>query len=242
MLVNRNLFIVVAIIIMVVLLLLNIDIIIAAVIALVIAAVGYVVVNFKKSKKRLNLLEEDCDPEAFLANTEKQRIAAKGNAKTNTYLDLDMAAGLMAAGDFNKAKEILASIDKAYLAVENGTLFIYAMNYIICLYELGETRQAEKMYKTEISDILAKSRFVPLYKILLDAERNYFLKEYDESRELYNDMLRNKISKGKQLQITYRLAQIDEIEGDTDAAKEKYREVAERGNKLWIAEQAKMKL
>lgn len=242
MLVNRNLFIVVAIIIMVVLLLLNIDIIIAAVIALVIAAVGYVVVNFRNSKKRLNLLEEDCDPEAFLTNTEKQRNTAKGNAKTNTYLDLDMAAGLMAAGDFNKAKEILASIDKAYLAVENGTLFIYAMNYIICLYELGEIRQAEKMYKTEISDILAKSRFVPLYKILLDAERNYFLKEYDESRELYNDMLRNKISKGKQLQITYRLAQIDEIEGDTDAATEKYREVAERGNKLWIAEQAKKKL
>lgn len=242
MVINRNLFIVLAIIIMVVLLMFQINIVLSAGIALIISIGLYITLSFKESKKRLSLLEEDCDPQAFLASTEKQRASAKGNLKTNTYLDLDKAAGLIAMGDFKKAREVLESIDKSYLSVENGTLLVYTMNYITTLYELGEINQGEKIYKIEIADILSKSRFVPLYKSLLDADRFYFLKKYNKSRELLNEMLNAKFTIGKKMGILYRLAQIDEIDGSIDEALENYNEVASKGNKLWIAEQAKKRI
>ena len=74
---------------------------------------------------------------------------------------------------------------------------------------------------------------------LLIAERFFFLKRFDESKEKFKDLLIRKISKRKILGIEYRLAQICEISGDSDLAKEKYLEVTKNGNKLWIAEESK---
>lgn len=49
------------------------------------------------------------------------------------------------------------------------------------------------------------------------------------------------MNRRNRLEILYRLAQIDELEGNTEAVLKKYSQVAMNGNKLWIAAKAREK-
>lgn len=69
--------------------------------------IGYITMGYLRNKKRLNLLEENCDPKAFIEATEKQMDITGKNPKIQTYLNIDKVAGLLLMGEFQKAKEIL---------------------------------------------------------------------------------------------------------------------------------------
>lgn len=201
----------------------------------------YITISFIRSKKRYNLLDTDCDPEAFLYRTEKQKEITGKNPKVNACLDIDRAAALIASGQFEKAKEILLSIDKKLLSHKNGTLLVYTINLISCLYELGEVDRAEELFETQIPILSPVTKKMMLAVNMLVAERFFHLKRYNESREHFKKLWKDKLSIRKRLEILYRLAQIDEIEGNTEDALKKYRKVADNGNKLWIAAMAREK-
>ena len=55
--------------IMIPLMILKVHPFLAGALTLLIVMTGYILISLDRSKKRLNLLEEDCDPEAFLERT-----------------------------------------------------------------------------------------------------------------------------------------------------------------------------
>jgi hypothetical protein len=75
----------------------------------------------------------------------------------------------------------------------------------------------------------------------LVAERFFYLKRYNESREQFNKILNQKLTKRNRLEVLYFLAQMDEQEGNKEAAMDKYNQIANEGNKLWIAKMAREK-
>lgn len=242
MLVNRIGFIAITFFMMLALSLLLDNTFIAGSITFVTVIIGYIIISYTRSKKRLNLLEEDCDPEGFLGATEKQRNIVGKNPKLDNYLNIDRSVGFIETGEFQKAKEILLSVDKSYLAEKNGTLLVYTINLITSLYELGEISYAEELYEKHILALKPTSERIALSIKMLDGERLFFLSKYEESKEKFEKILEGKISKRARLSITYRLAQIDEKMGDLISAKKKYKEVLDNGNKLWIAKEAEKHL
>jgi len=119
---------------------------------------------------------------------------------------------------------------------------VYTINLISCLYELGEISYAEELFETQIHILPPLNERMTLSMKVLVAERLFFLNKYEESRERFQQLLREKSTKRKELYRLYRLAQIDEKTGNTVSTKKKYKEVSNRGNKLWVAIQAQKQL
>lgn len=243
MLVNRVAFYGITFILMIILLVIKVQPLIAGAITLVVMMTGYIIIALVRSRKRLSILDDACDPEAFIESTEKQRaITGRKNPKFDAYFDIDKAAGLFTLGKFAEAKEILFAIDKSKLSRKYDSLLVYTINLMLCFYELGEITSAEELFETQIPALPPINPRVITTVNVLVAVRFFHLKRYDESREQFNKMLNQKLSKRTCLEITYCLAQIDEEEGNKEAAREKYQKVASEGNKLWIATQAKSKV
>lgn len=236
--VKRSIFAAVTFILMVALLLFGLNPLLAGTITMAIIMLGYIAISYRRSMKRLNLLEEACDPAAFVEITEKQMTITGKNPKYAAYLNIDKAVGFIEMGEFIKAKELLLAIDKSRLSHKNGTLLAYTINLITCLYELGEISDAEKLYETQITVLPAVNPRMVLAVKSLAAERYFFLNRYEESKAQFTQLLKEKLSKRQYLSTLFRLAQLDEKAGDITAAKEKYSKVASQGNKLYIAKQA----
>lgn len=194
------------------------------------------------NNKRTGLLNTECDPEAYLGKMEKLREKSVGkNPKATACLDINISAALISSGEFEEAKEVLLSIDKNLLSVKNGSLFAYTVNLIWCYYELGETELAEKLFETQMPVLAPINKKMTVTVQMLVADRYFFLKRYAESRECLTKLWKEKMNRRNRLEILYRLAQIDELEGNTEAALKKYSQVAMNGNKLWIAAKAREK-
>ncbi|MCM1991210.1 tetratricopeptide repeat protein [Oceanirhabdus seepicola] len=247
MLVKRSSFVVVTFVMMITLLVLTDDSILSGVITFTVIMVGYIIISIKRSKKRLGLLNEKCDPEAFLERTEKQMEITGKNAKLQAYLNVDKAAALVCMGEYQEGKNLLLSIDKSKLSTKNGTLLVFTINLICCLYELGEIAEAEGIFERELFNITLDS--VPITKApfkraikFLNAERDYILGKYEESQTAFEELLNEKSDKRTHVSALYGLAKIHEKLGEVEKAKEMYKEVSEEGNKLYIAKVAKRKV
>ena len=241
MFINNLILMIITAIIMIFLMLMNIQPLLAAAITVLIVMIGYISIAFIRAKKRLNLLDYECDPEAFLERTEKQRAITGKNPKFNAYFDIDRAAGLITLGRFEEAKEILLSIDTSKLSSKNNSLLIYTINLMMCFYELGEINRAEELFETQIPGLPPINQRVLFAINQLVAERFFYLKRYNESREQFNKILNQKLTKRNRLEVLYFLAQMDEQEGNKEAAMDKYNQIANEGNKLWIAKMAREK-
>jgi tetratricopeptide (TPR) repeat protein len=112
---------------------------------------------------------------------------------------------------------------------------------MLCFYELGEISNAEKLFETQIPSLPPISPRIVRSVNLLIAERFFYLKRYDESREQFNKFINQKLSRRTRLEILYFLARMDEQEGNIEGAMAKYSKISSEGNKLWIAEKAREK-
>ncbi|MTI47129.1 tetratricopeptide repeat protein [Sporosalibacterium faouarense] len=242
MLVNRIYFIVITFIIMISLSFLIENTVVAGIITFAVVMIGYIIISLMRNKNRVSLLEEECDPQAFLEATERQRKITGRNPKMNTLLNIDRSAGLILNGEFEKAKDTLLSVDKSYLSEKNGSLFVYNVNLISCHYELGENESAERLFEKEMPLLSPTNKRMKLSIKLLNADRLLRLKRFEESEIEFKRLLEEKISKRVELSILHSLAQIDEHKGNLKDAIYKYDEVSNNGNKLWIAEQSRKKL
>jgi len=227
--------------IMIILKLLDLPLFAIVIITVAIMLALYIAISIISHKKRLSLFENECDPEKFLLRTEKQKEITGKNPKVKALLDIDCAAALILSGKFDEAKEVLLSIDKNKLSYRNGSLLAYTINLISCYYELGEIDRAEELYETQMPTLSPVNKRMMLAVNMLMAERFFFLKRYNESREYFNRLWKEKLSKCRRLEILYRLAQMDELEGNTESAIKRYQKVADNGNKLWIAAKAREK-
>jgi len=239
MLMKRIYLIIITFILMIIMSVLIKNTIVAGVTTFIIIAVGYFIIAINRNKGRLSLLEEKCNPQLFIEATEKQMLITGKNHKIYTYLCIDKAAGLIVKGEFQEAIDILHSIDKASLSITNGSLLLYTLNLIICLYELGDTTQAEEIFETQVPLLAPVNQRMVLTMEMLVAERYFYINKYDESKEQFHQILKEKLSQRTRMEILFRLAQIDEINGNSIDAKQKYMKVAKRGGELWVAAQAR---
>ena len=242
MLVNRTKFILVTFTMMILLSIIIKNTYIAGLITFNVVVIGYIIIAYKRSKKRISIMEDQCDPEKFIDATEAQRKITGKNPKVNAYLNIDKGAGLILMGEFQKAKELLLSIDKTKLSPKNGSLLSYMINLICCHYELGEIEEGEALFENQIPILSPINPRLKESVELLIAERLFFLKRFDESKEKLESILEKGVSKRKRLGILYILAEINEVFGETESARKKYSEIAEMGNKLWISKQARHKI
>lgn len=242
MLVNRFLFFGSMVIINIALLICGVSPIMAGLITLVIIMTGYIGIAFRRRQRRLFLFEEACDPEAFLQSTEKQEMITGKRAKMAAFFAIDKSAAFISMGKFEVAKSLLESIDQTKLSEKNNSLLVYTINLMVCLYELGDISQAEYLFETQISILPPMNTRIKKGVNMLVGERYYYLRKYEEYIKHSETLMAGKLSRRTYLSILFRLAQIEEINGNHEKAKKKYKHVVEQGNKLWIVEQSRKRL
>lgn len=218
------------------------NIVLSGSITLLLVSIYYLTVSLIQSRKRLLLLEKYCDPDIFLAITEKQLKMTVKKPKIYSGLLINKAAALYLKGDFLQAKEVLLSIDKTLLSDSDGSMLFYTVNLISCYYELGEISQGEEMYQREVPKLMPITRRMEFALELLAAERLYYINDLNESKVRLTKLLARKLSKRVHLSILYLLASIDEKNGDYKAAGMKFEQIYNGGNKLWIAVSSKNRL
>jgi len=238
MLVKRTYLIITTFIMMFILSTLTDNVVVAGGATFITIIIGYIAIGHRRCKKRLSLIEENCNPQQFLEATEDQQKITGKNPKINAHLNIHKSIALCLMGNFQQSKKVLLSIDKSYLSEKNGTLLSYTINLISCLYELGEISDAEELFETQIPLLAPVDKRMNLAVNLLIAERFFFLDRYKESKEKFEQISEEEISKCTRLSILYRLAKIDEKNGDLLSARNKYKEISDDGNKLYIAIQA----
>ncbi len=220
----------------------GVNYIVAGVITIVVIMLFNGTKNFSEFKDRTELLQTQCDPEAFLKLTSELKSQVKNNKKMSTYLQIDEAVGKMTLGDFEGAKEILQPMENEKMPDQYHIDLIYKMNYMYCLFELGETENAEHMYLDVLPHLSVDDPHIQITKEVLMAERAYFLGEYEEAKELITPLLERTLKLRTRLSLIYRLGLIAESEGDQETAQAMFKDVAEKGNRLWIADQARAKI
>lgn len=240
--INDIKFIITTIILMLGCLALTNNYLLSSLISIILSTGIYIYTYWRSARKRLNILENLCDPETFIDSIEEYRKKIGKNTKNNICLDIDKSAGLISLGEFQKARELLESIDKSKLSTGDGTIFAYTVNLISCLYNLKEIVEAEKLYETELPGLAPVYKKSNLGLKMLIGSRFYFLNRYEEGKEHLEMLLNKNLTKREKLTLLYRLGEIDKKLGNLESANEKFKEVAEMGNKLWISKQAKIYL
>lgn len=195
--------------------------------------------NYNQYKDRSELLQTDCDPEAFLKMTAELKLQSKNNAKMSSYLEIDEAVGHMTLGHFEEARDRLLAVDVKKLPTKYHIDLIHQMNLMYCYYELGDIEAAECVYEQVLPLLSVDDMHVQLTKAVMLAERAFFLEQFEESKSLIAPLIERPLKNRTKLTLVYRLAQIAELEGDLEAARAYYTQVAEGANKLQIAELSK---
>lgn len=195
---------------------------------------GYIIVTMQR-----NALDSDCDPQRYLAMLDKQEKRFRKKERIQNYLAINRAAAYMVMGDYKIAKEYMDGIELSELSERNGSYLIYIINKILCYYELGEIEMAEKLYESELIRLSPIGKRLQKTTEILIGERYYHMKRYDLSYEHLKKLLNVDLNKRQYLGVLYRLAQMDEANGDMIQATVKYKKIIKHGNKLGIVKASK---
>ncbi len=218
---------------------LEVNLILTMLITLFILFSGEIAFLIIKNNKIRDVLDLDCDPEKYLELMDKQEKRNKKNERGLIYLDINRSAAYLSLGDVRKAKEYLDGVNTSFLSEKNGSYYVYTLNRIVCLYELEETEEAEKLYSTELVRLSPLDKRMKKSAELLIGERYFYLHQYRESYEYLKKLLNIDLEKRRYLSVLSRLAQMDLMNGERELAIEKYKKIAKYGNKLWVAKAAK---
>ena len=183
-------------------------------------------------KKYINILDEELDPEKFIELTEIEYKKNKSR-KYRNYMKLNLCAGYSSAGKIQTGYEKLKEVDlsgKSFYREQDKILYYY--NEALLLNVLGKKEEAVKIYNENILEKKKKFENSP----------NFSENDNDKIIEILLEALKKVKTKRQNISIKYQLAECKEKIGKIDEAEELYREVAEKGNKLFIVEEAKKKL
>ena len=164
-------------------------------------------------KKYINILDEELDPEKFIELTEIE---------------------------YKKNKS-----GKSFYREQDKILYYY--NEALLLNVLGKREEAVKIYNENILEEKKRFENSPNFSemnnniCVLEAIL-FYENDNDKIIEILLEALKKVKTKRQNISIKYQLAECKEKIGKIDEAEELYREVAEKGNKLFIVEEAKKKL
>ena len=199
--------------------------------------------NFYMRKMSLatnRALDMECDPESFLEKTKiMKKYIYRDKGKGGVICTLNMGAGLVCAGRYQEAVDLLKTIEDS--KVVNGStyaLFLAHMaNAKIGLERYDEAKEDLKILKT--------TQFVPgkrmysfaAYKIRL----RYGMQEGAE--EFFQGVVESTSATNKEkTEAAFELGVLYEQNGEVKKAREMYKECSKIGNKMIEASKARDRL
>lgn len=213
--------------------------------AIALAISMYVLRPQLKRRKRLDKLNTDLDPEVFILGTEAElRTLWKPEAKRRALLNIDLAVGHMAAGNNDAALDSLDKVNQKKLSYKNNTVMMYKVNRLLCLYRAGKLDQAEEMFRAELKEKEFSGGYIKQGVDRVKLERFFFQKRYQDFKLGLEEMIEEgpALTLRTELDLKYRVAQVAEIKGDLQKARQLYSEIAELGNELWVAIESREKI
>lgn len=215
------------------------NIFVGGLIAFTVLLIAYLWISITRAKYRLSLLDDQCDPYGFLEKTLEQKEITGRNKKLKTYLDMDVAAAYLTMGKASDALEILQNLNTKYMSKNTGIKLVYTINLMEAYYVLGQNQEADYLFENEIPHLSARGKHLEHAMAVLLVERSYFRNQYEDCREKIEILLGKDIKTRLRVSLIFRQALMNEKEGKTKEALKQYKEVAEKGNKLYIADFSK---
>lgn len=202
--------------------------------------VSFFLVSFYTQQKAfLKILDEKCDPKRFLEIMNKQKKRFKRDKKMVNIAEYNCAVSYMLLGKTQEAKDCILGIDTDLFFANKKNAIIYVINLMLCYYELGEIEEAESLYEENLEKIRDNKCGLDKIVEILSGMRYYFLKQFDQSYEVLESLLSSELSTRLYLGVLFYLAKMDQQKGNVELAKNRFHEVAKKGNTLWIAQEAK---
>lgn len=215
------------------------NLILSGFITIVVSTSLYMTLAFRRASKRLALLEDECDPYAFIEATEKQYEITGKNKKIEAYLSIDRAVGYILIGEYDDAVIELEHIDQRKITSRSGAKLVYYVNLAAAYFMMGKVEEGNRTY-SEIIDMepIKSKRYKQALKFSM-VTKHIANKEYEEAKALIEELKDPKLSKRKKVTLAYNEGLIYLEEGSKSKAISKFREVVSQGNKLYIAKLAK---
>ncbi len=235
----KILFFIIALISMLILVYFDVSVIMSFIITFIILLFcnyisGYIITTLQRKA-----LDSDCDPERFLKMMDHLEKRRGKEQRIVHRLAINRAAGHIAMGNFQTAREYLEGVDTSYISEKDGSYLIYTINLILCYYELGEIDKAEQLYETNLVKLSPLGKRLQKSVEILIGERYYYLGKYDLSYEHLNKLRTPDLDRRQYLSILFRLAQMEIMMGEAEKAIKKFKKVEKLGNKLWIVKSSR---
>lgn len=217
----------------------------AGIIVLCVFMPSYIYISIKRQKVRIDLLEESCDPEAFIVATEIQYQITGKNKIAHMHLMIDKSAGLASNGQFSEALALLLSLDEKKLKKNKLRWLVYVNNLMLCYDNLHQVEKVQELYHNDFCVGVSKfKQFKQVKAVMLFAKLKYesFNDELETRRQLLAQLQEMKLTKRLGLHLKFSESELAIMEGDYTLATSLLGEIIENGNKLYIVETAKEQL
>lgn len=199
----------------------------------------YAFVSSLINRRRTNILNDECDPEKYIEMLERLEEKSSKNERFLNILSINYAAGYMALGNYTKGKECLDKVDVKSLYKKGEDYLVYIINRIGCYYALGEMKEAEVLYETELVKLCPYAKQIRDSIQILIGERYYYLGNYEASYNHLKNLHIREFDKRQYLSVLYYLGKIELMRGEKETAVKRFEKVVKFGNQLGIAKQSR---
>ncbi len=190
-------------------------------------------------------MDEDCDPQAFIAATERQYQITGKNKTAHLHLMIDKSAGLASMGNFEEALEVLLSLDLKRVKRSKMRRLVFYNNLMLCYDGLNQQEQAKELYDTEFCVYSANLRQFKIVKaVILFSKLKYenFEDEIQMRLNIIGELKSMKLSKRLSLHLKLYESELAILQNDLSLGEVLLKEVAVNGNKLHLVKIAQERL
>jgi len=196
------------------------------------------------SIKIMKILVDECDPEKFLTEYDRFYKTNAGSLRTQSINYINKYYAYICLGAFDIARQIILSSPSPEIVGSKTYTALYFTNAAHQHTIDGDYEKA-RLKLDYVRNLKMMKNIKTNCAIAIDGNESTILRKQGhlpESRKLLNDLLQRVTHKSHILECTFALALIDDEEQKYDAARIAFTKVAEEGNKLYIASQAKQML
>ncbi|MBE6978212.1 MAG: hypothetical protein E7438_06195 [Ruminococcaceae bacterium] len=196
-------------------------------------------------KEPLRMYLEECDPEPYREEMQKQK-GYGGFKAMEINRQLGETTAMIDLGQYQQAYMLLLPMEQAIMARrDRGTQMAYCGQMGIACRKLGMDREAEDWIRKskEVFGKIKNRKIKQQFADILRAQDAWIFcrqGQYDPARQLLDQSVPQNMRNRVRLAMNY--AGLYLSQGENDLAKQALRFVAEHGNKLYIATQARQML
>lgn len=198
----------------------------------------YVAISVGRHMRRIALLDEACDPEAFISATQKQHDITGKNKRFSNYLRLDLSAGLATAGRFEETLFILDGLDEGLFRKKQIFRNAVNNNRYVALRGLGRDGEADLLFEESISSVQSHHKVIKIAINMARCDYEYHQKNYEACHTQIALLKQMSLSKRHRLYLCMTEGRLALEKGALDIATEHFEKVVSDGSKLYIAREA----